>query len=103
MKTKVVGVCACPVGVAHTYMVADKFTDTAKKMGFDVKVETQGMTGIEDRLTERDLEEAKWIVLANDIALREPERFEKYRDKIIKTSMGTLLHGTKEFIEENLV
>ncbi len=103
MKTKIVGVCACPVGVAHTYMAADKFTEVAKKMGFDIKVETQGMTGIEDRLTDKDLQEAKWIVLANDIALREPERFEPYKDKVIQTDMSTVLHNTKEFIEKNLL
>lgn len=102
MKGKIVGVCACPVGVAHTYMAADKFTQVAKKMGYDIKVETQGMVGIEDRLSDQDLQEADWIVLANDIALREAERFDKYENKIIKTTMAVVLHNTKEFIEKNL-
>ena len=102
MKGKIVGVCACPVGVAHTYMAADKFTDVAKKMGYNIKVETQGMTGIEDRLSDQDLKEADWIVLANDVALREPERFEPYKEKTIKTTMAVVLHQTKEFIEKNL-
>lgn len=102
MNGKIVGVCACPVGVAHTYMAADKFVSVAKKMGYEIKVETQGMSGIEDKLSDRDLKEADWIVLANDIALREAERFEPYEDKIIKTTMATVLHSTKEFIEEHL-
>lgn len=102
MKGKIVGVCACPVGVAHTYMAADKFTQVAKKMGYSIKVETQGMNGIEDYLSEQDLKEADWIVLANDIALRESERFLAYEHKTIKTTMSVILHNTKEFIEENL-
>ena len=102
MKGKIVGVCACPVGVAHTYMAADKFTEVAKKMGYSIKIETQGASGIEDKLTQQDLEEADWIVLANDIALREPERFEAYQEKTIPTTMATVLHHTKEFILSNL-
>lgn len=102
MADYVVAVCSCPVGVAHTYMAADKFTEVAKKHGFKVKVETQGMTGIEDKLTDNDLKKAKWIVLANDVALRDPERFDAYKDKIIETSMHVMLHETKDFVENNL-
>ena len=102
MKPKIVGVCSCPAGVAHTYMAADKLTQVAKKMGYDVIVETQGMAGIEDRLSKKDLDEAKVIIIANDVALREPERFEGYEDKIIKTNLQTVLHKTKEFLEENV-
>lgn len=102
MKGRIVGVCACPVGVAHTYMAADKFTAVAKKMGYSIKIETQGASGIEDKLTDQDLKEADWIVLANDIALREPERFEEYKEKTIYTTMATVLHHTKDFIESNI-
>ena len=101
-KVKVVAVCACPVGDAHTYMVADKFEMVAKKMGYDVKIETQGMSGIETKLTINDLEEADYIIWANDIALRESERFEGFEDKIIKTSMHILLHDTQAFIEDKI-
>ncbi len=99
---KIVGVCSCPTGVAHTYMAADKLTAVVKSMGYDVKVETQGMAGIEDKLTENDLQEASLIILANEIALREPERFEGFDDKIVKTDIHTVLHKTKEFLEENV-
>lgn len=101
-KTKIVALCACPVGVAHTYMVADKFESIATKMGYDVKVETQGLSGIENKLTEKDLNEAVIIVLANDIAIRDGERFAAYDSKIIHTTMHHLLHNTKEFIEKNI-
>lgn len=101
-KIKIVALCACPVGVAHTYMVADKFEAIAKKLGYDVKVETQGMSGIENKLTKKDLDEALYIVLANDIAIREGERFEPYKSKVLQTTMSELLHNTKEYIEKNI-
>lgn len=102
MNKRIVGVCACPVGVAHTYMAADKFQQVGESLGYEVKVETQGMTGIEDRLSEEDLKGAQWIVLANDVALRDPERFEKYQDKIINTTMAIILHETKSFFDKHI-
>lgn len=102
MKTKIVGVCSCPAGVAHTYMAADKLTAVAKKMGYEILVETQGMAGIEDRLTKQDLDEAKLIILANEVALREPERFEGYEGKTVKTTIHAILHETQKFLEENV-
>ncbi len=101
MKTKIVGVCSCPAGVAHTYMAAEKLEKVAKKMGYDIIVETQGMSGIEDRLTKEDLDAAKYIILANEVALREPERFEGYESKIIHSDIKTVLHKTEEFLKNN--
>ena len=60
---KVIGVCACPTGIAHTYMAADAIEQAAKNMGYDYKVETQGSIGIEDRLTEQDIKEADLIII----------------------------------------
>ena len=48
---KVVAVTACPSGVAHTYMAAEALQIAGEKLGVDIKVETQGAGGIENRLT----------------------------------------------------
>ncbi len=101
-KRKVVAVCACPVGAAHTYIAADKFTAAAEKAGLDVLVETQGMAGIEDELTDDDIEEADWIVLANEVPLEGAERFEDYEDKTIHCRIAELVHDPEGFIEKNL-
>ena len=53
MSKKIVGICACPVGIAHTYMAADAIEAAAKKLGYKSKVETQGSTGIEEKLSEK--------------------------------------------------
>ena len=44
---KYVGITACPTGIAHTYMAAEKLEETAKETGNQIKVETQGSIGVE--------------------------------------------------------
>ncbi|RAA68413.1 PTS fructose transporter subunit IIC, partial [Burkholderia multivorans] len=50
----VIGVTACPTGIAHTYMAKDALLKQAKKMGVKMKVETNGSSGIKNRLTTED-------------------------------------------------
>ncbi len=102
MARKVVAVCACPVGAAHTYIAADKFTAAAKKAGFEALVETQGITGVEDELSEDDIEAVDYIVLANEVPLEGADRFEGYEDKTVHCRIAELVHNSEAFIAENL-
>jgi len=101
-KTKVVALCACPAGIAHTYIVADKFEAVAKRLGYAVKVETQGFAGIENELTKEDLEEAALIILANDIAIAGAERFEGYESKTVQSNMHELLHHSEQVLKTHM-
>lgn len=101
-KKKVVAVCACPVGAAHTYIAADKFTAAAKKAGLDVLVETQGFGGVEDELSESDVAEADYVILANEVPLEGEERFEGYEEKTIHCRIAELVHNSEDFIAQNL-
>ena len=47
---RIIGVCACPAGIAHTYMAAENLERQGKKLGFQVKIETNGSGGVENRL-----------------------------------------------------
>ena len=76
---KLVAVTACPTGIAHTYMAAEKLEKTAKKLGHSIKVETQGAMGIENKLCQADIDTAAAVILAVDIAVEEVERFERVR------------------------
>jgi fructose-specific phosphotransferase system IIB component len=76
---KIVAVTACPTGIAHTYMAAEKLEKTAKKLGHTIKVETQGAMGIENELTQADVDNADAAILATDIALENEERFSRIR------------------------
>lgn len=70
-----VAVTACPTGVAHTYMAAEGLKKAAKKYGHEIHVETQGQTGIGDELTPQQIKEADAVILTNDVALKNTERF----------------------------
>ena len=72
---KVVGVTACPSGVAHTYMAAEALVMAGKNLGIDVKIETQGGAGVANELTAKDIQEATCVVLVNDVAIKGMERF----------------------------
>lgn len=76
---KLVAVTACPTGIAHTYMAAEKLEKTAKKLGHVIKVETQGAMGIENELTQADVDAAEAAIIATDIAIERPERFQRVR------------------------
>lgn len=63
---KLLTVTSCPVGIAHTYIAAEKLKKTADKMNVQIKVETQGSTGAENVITEDDVREADGIIIAAD-------------------------------------
>ena len=64
---KVVGVCACTVGIAHTYIAQEKLEKAAAKAGFEAKFETQGSIGVENQLTEQDIQEADVVLLGPQV------------------------------------
>ncbi|AJA50021.1 PTS system fructose-specific EIIABC component [Clostridium pasteurianum DSM 525 = ATCC 6013] len=65
-KGLVLAVTACPTGIAHTYMAADALKNKAKEMGVNIKVETNGSTGVKNKLTEDEINRASGIIVAAD-------------------------------------
>lgn len=63
---KLLAITSCPVGIAHTYIAAQKLNKMAVKMGVEIKVETQGSSGAENVITEEDIKEADGIIIAAD-------------------------------------
>ncbi len=80
---KCVAVTACPTGIAHTYMAAEQLEKTAKKLGHTIKVETQGAMGIENELSQSDIDAAEVAILATDIAIEQAERFDRIRKVLV--------------------
>jgi fructose-specific phosphotransferase system IIB component len=72
---KIVAVTACPTGIAHTYMAAARLEKIAKNLGHEIKVETQGAMGIENKLTDSDIRQAQIAIFAVDIEVEGKERF----------------------------
>ncbi|MBI9016786.1 MAG: PTS fructose transporter subunit IIB [Phycisphaerae bacterium] len=73
---KYVAITACPTGIAHTYMAAEQLEKTAKKLGHEIKVETQGAMGIENELSASDIKNADAVIFAVDIMVEMEERFD---------------------------
>ena len=71
---KFVAITSCPTGIAHTYMAAEALEMAAKEMGEEIKVETQGSVGAENELTEKDIREARVVIIAADTNVSK-ERF----------------------------
>lgn len=61
-----VAVTACPTGIAHTYMAAENLEKAAQKLGYQIKVETNGSVGTENALTEADIAAAEAVIVAAD-------------------------------------
>ncbi|ARJ51238.1 PTS fructose transporter subunit IIABC [Staphylococcus lutrae] len=63
----VLAVTACPTGIAHTYMARDALKKQAEAMGVRIKVETNGASGIKNKLTAQDIERATGVIVAADV------------------------------------
>jgi fructose-specific phosphotransferase system IIB component len=73
---KLVAVTACATGIAHTYMAAEQLEKTAKALGHQIKVETQGAMGVENELSASDIKQAQVAIFAADIEIEGSERFD---------------------------
>ncbi|MEV7004177.1 fructose-specific PTS transporter subunit EIIC [Streptomyces sp. NPDC093982] len=65
-RLKLLAVTACPTGIAHTYMAAEKLAQAAESRGIDMKVETQGSIGAENVLDDNDVKHADGVIVAAD-------------------------------------
>jgi PTS system fructose-specific IIB component/fructose-specific PTS system IIB-like component len=86
---KLIAVTACPTGIAHTYMAAEQLEKTARKLGHSIKVETQGAMGIENELSQEDIDSAEAAIFAADIVIEKAERFARLR--CVTVPVGSVL------------
>ena len=69
----ILGITACPAGIAHTYMAAEALEKTGRKLGIRVRTEKQGANGIEDAFTNDELNRARAVIYAAEIAVKNKE------------------------------
>ena len=94
---KIIGVTKCPTGIAHTYMAAARIEKECERLGYEVKVETQGSQGTENKLTKREIAKADYVIIAADVVIEEPDRF--YGKWGLKTRIKPLLKNTQGVFE----
>ncbi|MFX4056951.1 MAG: fructose-specific PTS transporter subunit EIIC [Spiroplasma sp. hy2] len=96
----VIGITACPTGIAHTYMAKEKMEEAAKAMGLTIKVETQGRSGNENVLTATDIANAKAIILGIDKKITGMDRFKGV--SYLETSTKDVIYHGSNVIQDAL-
>ena len=90
-----VAVTACTTGIAHTYMAQEALQKVAAEMGVGIKVETNGASGVGNKLTAEDIKKAKAVIIAADKAV-EMDRFDG--KPLIKRPVADGIRKTEELI-----
>lgn len=93
---KVLAVTSCPSGVAHTYMAQEALENTFSKAGHTIKVETQGLIGIENEITNEDLAGADYVILMKGMSLKGEERFKGITT--IRVTAGDAIKKTEQIL-----
>ncbi len=96
---RLVAVTACPTGVAHTFMAAEALQQAAKRLGYDLQVETQGSVGARNPLSAQAIAEADVVLLAADIEVA-TERFAG--KKIYRCGTGIALKQAEATLKKAL-
>lgn len=94
---KIVAVTACPAGLAHTFMGAAALKNAAKKLGVDIKVETQGAMGITNQVKSDEIKEADVVIFAADTKVAKIDRFNG--KTIIKVPVSETLKSAEAVIK----
>lgn len=95
----IIAVTACPTGIAHTYMAADSLKKKAEALGYDIKVETNGSTGIKNAITKEDIDSCDGIIVAADKQV-ELSRFNGKRVVICPVVQG--MKNPEKLINESI-
>lgn len=90
-------VTGCATGIAHTYMAKEKLEQKANELGLNIKVETNGSSGVENQLTHDEIKEAKGIIIASDIRV-EMNRFAN--KKVLRVPVAKAIHEPEKLFEE---
>ncbi len=91
-----VAVTACTTGIAHTYMAEEALKKEAEKLGVHIKVETNGASGVGNRLTPEDIANAQGVIVADDKKV-EMQRFDGKR--LIKRPVADGIRKPDELID----
>lgn len=93
---RIVAVTACPTGIAHTYMAAEKLEAIAAERGLTIKVETNGSSGAQNVLTDAEIAEATAVIIAADTKV-DMERFDG--KKMIEVPVSKAIYNTDELLD----
>ena len=92
---KIVGIAACPAGLAHTPMAAKALEKAGAKLGYDLKMEQQGSMGQVNKITEEEAKEAAFVIVASD------QKMERFEGKpVIRIDITTCIKAPEAVIKK---
>ncbi|TVL88215.1 fructose-specific PTS transporter subunit EIIC [Streptomyces sp. SAJ15] len=95
-RLRLLAVTACPTGIAHTYMAAEKLAQAAEAFGHRITVETQGSIGAENVLSDNDVREADAIIVAAD---KDVDLSRFVGKRVLAVGVAEGVHHPEELIE----
>lgn len=91
---KIVGISACPAGLAHTPMAAKALEKAGKSLGYDVKMEQQGSMGQVNTITDEEAQAADLVIIASDQKITGMERFAN--KKVIRVDINICIKAPED-------
>ncbi|EBD6409764.1 PTS transporter subunit EIIC [Salmonella enterica] len=94
---KIIAVTGCPTGIAHTFMAEEALKNAAKKLSVEIKVETNGASGVENAIQPADLVDIAGVIIAADKDVL-PDRFNGL--PVIEVQVKEAIHHPAELINK---
>lgn len=94
---KILAVTACPLGFAFSYIAAEALEKASKNNGLDIKVEIQGINGIQNRITQEDVENSQLVLLTKDKPIKDEERFKGLH--VFRISISDIINDSDSIMD----
>ena len=95
---KIVGISACPAGLAHTPMAAKALEKAGKSLGYDVKMEQQGSMGQVNAITDEEAQAADLVIIASDQKIVGMERLAN--KKVIRVDINICIKAPEAVLKK---
>ena len=95
---KIVGISACPAGLAHTPMAAKALEKAGKSLGYDLKMEQQGSMGQVNAITDEEAQAADLVIIASDQKIVGMERFAN--KKVIRVDINICIKAPEAVLKK---
>lgn len=94
----IVGISACPAGLAHTPMAAAALEKAGKALGYNVKMEQQGSMGQVNAITQEEADNAYFVLIASDQKIEGMDRFEG--KPVIRVNIDTCIKAPEAVLKK---
>lgn len=97
---RLVAITNCPAGIAHTYMVAEALEQQARALGHTIQVETQGSSGVENRLSDEAIAAADYVILATGRGLSAEDKARFAGKKVYQIAISQALKNIDQIFTD---